>query len=69
MFSKSNKEASALLYKGLLSYPEYPFGTRPYFMSLINVNNTSFAISNLLVFNNKPSNEIKLSLPQSRNHG
>ena len=69
MFSKSNKEASALLYKGLLSYPEYPFGTRPYFISLINVSNTSLAILNLLVFNNKPSNDIRLSLPQSKNHG
>ena len=38
-------------------------------MSLIIVFNTSFAISYLLVFSSKPSNDIKLSLPQSKNHG
>ena len=52
-----------------MSYPEYPFGTSPYFMSLIFVSNTSFAISYLFVINNNPSKEIRLSLPQSRNHG
>ena len=38
-------------------------------MSLIHVNKTSFAILNLLGINSSPSNAIKVSLPQSKNHG
>src|SRR5699024_4259082 len=65
----NKSDASTLLYNGLLSNPEYPFGTKPYFISRTIVSNISFASLNLLVFNNNPSNAIKLSRPQSKNHG
>ena len=67
--SNNNNELSTLLYNGLLSKPEYPFGTNPYFTSLIIVCRTSFAILNLFGINNKPSKDINVSLPQSKNHG
>ena len=67
--SNNNNDASTLLYNGLLSYPEYPFGTRPNFTSLIYVFKTSFAILNLFGINNVPSKDIKESLPQSKNQG
>ena len=67
--SNSKSDASALLYSGLESYPEYPFGTRPYFISLMQVSNTSLASANLLVFSKIPSKAISVSLPQSKNQG
>ena len=64
--SNSSKAASALLYSGLLSTSLYPFGRSPYLMSLVQVSNISFAISYLFGIKHIPSNEIKLSLPQSK---
>ena len=65
----NKRDASTLLYKGLLSYSEKPFGTSPSFIFVENVFNTSFAISNFLEIRSSPSNEINESLAQSKNHG
>ena len=67
--SNNNNDASTLLYKGLLSNPEYPFGTRPYLIFFFFFYKTSFAISNRFGIKSSPSKEINASLPQSKNHG
>ena len=67
--SNNNSDASLLLYKGLKSNPEYPFGTNPNFISLIRVKSTSFATSYLFVISKSPSKDISESLAQSKNHG
>ena len=60
------------LYKAIIKnngaiITEYPLGTKPNLISLVNVNKISFAILYLLVRNVIPSKAIRASLPQSKN--